>query len=80
MDFKNFKKEFKGIKLKSNSDWEIFLPYSTKTEEVQSIVGICRKHLIVDWHIIFSEPTDENPEPDIRMYWDRKTSKEVDNE
>ena len=75
MNFKDFKKELKDIKFKSKKDWEIFLPYGAERETVQSVIGFCRKHMIVDWHIIFPSPTEKEPEPDIRIYWDRKQKK-----
>jgi len=70
MNFKDFRKQLKGIKYKSDKDWELFLPFNTKAETIQKIITVCRENLIVDWHIVFGEVTKQIPEPETRMYWD----------
>jgi len=72
MNFSEFTKELNGIQYKSDKEWEIFLPYDTKREEIQKIIDVSREHLLVDWHIIFGDITEENPTPYIKMCWDRK--------
>ena len=71
MNFKDFKKELKdsGLNFKSKKDWELFLPHKTNTESVQSLVAICRKNMLVNWHIIFPELVDEKDKPEIWVYW-----------
>jgi hypothetical protein len=70
MKFKDFQKELKGIKYRSEKDWEILLSFNTKREMIQVILDKCREKMLTAWHIIYSEPTEQVPEPEIRMYWD----------
>lgn len=72
MTFKEFEKHLKDIKYTVNGDWDISLSYDAKPERVQKLIDICREHLILDWHVIHGEVTEEIPEPDIRIYWDRR--------
>ena len=72
MTFEDLKIEFKknGIIFKSKKDWEIFIPFLCG-DDIRNIIMICRENLIIDWHIIFGEITDECQEPDVKIYWDR---------
>ena len=73
MNFKDFKKELKeieGLKFTSKKEWEIFLPYGTSREVIQEVLYKCRAHLLITWHIVYSDITETKPEPDVRMYWD----------
>jgi len=69
MTFKDFEKELKEINYKVNSDWSIALPYHNKID-VQKIIDICRAIQVIDWHVFYTEETEENPKPDILMTWD----------
>jgi hypothetical protein len=71
VNFKEFEKELKGIRYRSIADWEILMPFNTKPEMLQRVIQKCRDFLLIDWHVIISDPTEENPEPELRMYWDR---------
>jgi hypothetical protein len=70
IEFKDFQKEIKGIKYRSKKDWEMFLPFNTSKEDIQTIIDQCRKDNITNWHIIYSEVNDKIPEPEIKIYWD----------
>ncbi len=69
--FKEFEKALRGIRYHSITDWEILMPFNTKPEMLQRVIQKCREFLLIDWHVTFADPTEENPEPEIRMYWDR---------
>ena len=75
MNFKEFEKELKDIKFKSKNEWEIFLPFNTEQKTIQSVIDISKHHMLINWHVIFTDPTDKKPEPDIRIYWDQNKSK-----
>ena len=69
--FEKILKNIKGIKChKSDNPYEILLPHNTSREDIQFIIDESKKMLLVSWHIIFTEPDEINPEPDIRIYWD----------
>jgi hypothetical protein len=75
--FEDLRAKIDGVKYRrGKKPWEIFLPYNTDTSVVHSIIAACRSLLLVSWHIAFTEPTDENQEPEIRMYWDQNASTE----
>ena len=78
MNFKDFKKELKKVDYKSKKDWEIFLPFDVTREKIQSVIDLSREHMLVDWHVIFPEITEKVPEPDIKIYWDRKQKEKND--
>lgn len=73
MKFEDFKKSLKGIEYKSGKDWEIFLPYSARHDDVKKVIEICRNHLMVNWHLNIPEPTPEIPEPEIKMWWEKSS-------
>jgi len=62
--------DIKFRKGKSKDSAEIFLPFKTSTEDIQSIIAACREEVLISWHIIFPEPTEKVPEPEVRIYWD----------
>jgi len=68
MEFKEFDKQLKGIKHKAISDWVIELPFDS---DYKPIIAKAREHLLTKWHIVIPQPTDENPKPAIKMYWDK---------
>jgi len=69
MNFNDFQKKLKGIKYRTEKEWEIFLPFSTSTETVQKIIAICRNDMLINWHLKIPEVTEEIPSPELRMYW-----------
>lgn len=70
---KEINAELKGIGVKSTQEWEIFLPGKKVDQQViDKIIKICRNHMIIDWHIYFGEETEECPNPEVRITWDRK--------
>ena len=71
MKFKEFEKHLKGIPYTASDEWTIDLPHGTKQEVIQKVIDICKDLLIIDWHIIYPEPTEFCPEPRITIYWDR---------
>jgi len=78
--FKELKAEIKkevklSIKSVSNKDWEIFLPFKTSASDIQKIFNICRKHLLVNWHIYIPEETEGDSKPDIKFWWDKDKDK-----
>ena len=70
--FKEFQKELEEIKYRSEKKWEIFLPFDTSREVIQTIIEKCRKHYLTNWHIVYPEPTNKIPEPEVEMFWDKK--------
>lgn len=74
MKFDEFQKLLKGIKYRVIQEWDIALPFNTDQETIQKILDICREHLLVDWHVVYPDPTELTPEPETNMYWDRKNN------
>jgi len=72
LKFNEFKKLLKGIKFKVVKEWNITLPHHTPRETIQNILDLCRENMLLDWHVIYPEPTGKDPEPEIKIYWDRK--------
>jgi hypothetical protein len=72
--FKEFQKSLKGIDYKVMGDWDIMLPFNTSRETIQKIIDASRENLVVDWHIKYSEITEEVTEPKVNFYWDRRKS------
>ncbi len=70
IQFKDLLTKIDGIKYRKGKEWEIFLPYDTDATTVHSIIAACRELLMVSWHIVFAEPTNKIPEPEIHIYWD----------
>lgn len=73
MDFKDFQKGLKDVKYlkyRTEKDWEIFLPYNIPIEKFQAVIVKCRELLQTKWHVVFTEPTSEIPEPEIKMWWE----------
>lgn len=61
-----------SIRFTVSSDWSLLLPNSTRQSTVQKLIGLCREHLLVTWHIVYPEPTEEFTEPDIQVWWEQK--------
>ena len=72
MKFDEFQKKLESIKYEVIGKWDISLPFNTTSETIQKLILICRENLITEWHMIFKQPTDANPEPNINIYWDRR--------
>ena len=72
MKFEEFHKKLESIKHEVIGKWDISLPFDTTSETIQKIIHICRENFIVEWHIIYKNPTNMIPEPAINIYWDRK--------
>ena len=62
------------IKKISKKDWEIFLPFEFSHENLQLVLKLCRKYMLIDWHVVFPAPTDKQPKPKMRIYWDRAST------
>ena len=71
MKFADFQKKLKGVRFRVVDAWSFGLPFGTDREKIQIIIDICRDNLIVDWHIVYVQPTEAVPEPEISIYWDR---------
>lgn len=69
MEFKEFDKQLKGIKHKVIGDWNIELPFESNYHPV---IAKARDNMLLKWHVIIGEVTDENPKPPIRIYWDKE--------
>jgi len=68
--FKDLLKSVKGIKYRTEKDWEIFLPHKTSQEKIRMLIEKLRETEYINWHLVFPEPTVESDEPEIRMWWD----------
>jgi len=69
MEFKEFDKQLKGIKHKVISDWVIELPFDS---DYHPVIKIARENMLVDWHVLIGEPTNDNPKPPIKMFWEKE--------
>ena len=71
--WKKFKAAIKGVKYRSEQDWELFIPYDDTTrKQLDIIFSACRNLILPTWHLKHPILTEENPElkPESRMYWD----------
>ena len=69
--FNKLKKELRanGVKFTSTKNWELNLPFEPGQEMIGNLIAVCRKHNLVNWHIIFSEPTEKRKKPKTKVYW-----------
>jgi len=74
MKFKDFDQDIQDIPHTVIKDWEIEVPFDI---DYKPIIAKARKHMVLSWHVKVGDPTNKNPKPVTKMWWDdgdKKTS------